>query len=421
MPTFRYQPLSGSSGAVIDAPDRAAAVRLLRAQGITPAKVEQIGANTDRPRDAPSRDTRTGQAGTSAVTASARRRAMSRAEMASFVRELATAVQAGLPLVQALRTIARQSRSPRQQAMLTHLITQVESGKSLSEAAAGWGRPFTELTINLVRAGEMSGKLTDVLEQCATLLDRDLKLRRTMLSGLLYPAILAVLITIAITIIVTFIVPTILAPFAGQLKTSQLPTPTRIVMGVAGFLGSYWWLVAGLSAGLVLLVSSLYRTPSSRLSIDRGLLKVPLLGRVLRDVAVARFTRTLGTLVAAGLPALTGLKITKATLGNTAMEHVIDEVCEQVASGKTISEPMERSGYFPPLLTQIVGLGERSGRLPQMLHQAAGVFEDRTETSIKIFTTAFPPLLIVVAAVIVAFVLAAVMLPLIQMQELIGS
>jgi type II secretory pathway component PulF len=170
----------------------------------------------------------------------------------------------------------------------------------------------------------------------------------------------------------------------------------------------------------VLWVGSLYRAPASRLAIDRALLRVPVLGKVLRDVAVARFTRTLYTLVSAGLPALTALKSTKATLGNRAMEHVVEEVCDQVASGKTIAEPMERSGYFPPLLTQIVGVGERSGRLPQMLGQAAGVFEDRTETSIKTFTTVFPPLLIIIAAIVIGFIVAAIMLPLIQAQELLG-
>lgn len=415
MPTYRYQPLSGSAAAVIDAPDRAAAVRLLRAQGITPVKVEEIagaGAGAGARRGESSSAAEPSRGG--------RRRAMSRSEMANFIREEATAVQAGLPLVQGLRTIARANRSPRQKAMLAHLIEQVESGRSLSEAAASWGRPFSDLTINLFRAGEASGKLPEILEQCATLLDKDVKLRRTLTSGLIYPAILAVLITIALVIIVTYIVPTILAPFAGQLSADKLPVPTRIVMGAAAFLKAYWWIIAGFLAGLAFLAVSLWRRPSSRLAIDRMLLRVPLVGKVLRDVAVARFTRTLGTLVDAGLPALTGLKVTKATLGNAAMEKVIDEVCEQVSSGKTISDPMERSGYFPPLLTQIVGLGERSGRLPQMLKQAANVFEDRTEMSVKIFTTLFPPLLIVVAAVVVGFVVAAVILPLIQMQEMIG-
>jgi len=432
MPTFEYQSLgstTGSGTAVIDAPDRAAAVRMLRMQGITPVRVDEIerrsrprGKSDKKNSDSPSFQFENSAAlvGTGEGAASGNRRAMSRAEMASFIRELATAVMAGLPLVQALRTIARQGHSVRQKAMLNHIIQEVEHGKSLGEAARSWGKPFNDLIVSLIRAGELSGKLGDVLEQAANLLDRETKMRRTLMSGLLYPGILAVLIAIAVVVITTVIVPRILAPLKGQLQNVQLPWPTRVVTGVADFVGSYWIFIAAFGVFAFLYIGKLYRTPSSRLAIDRGLLKVPVLGRVLRDVAVARFTRTLCTLISAGLPALTALKATKATLGNKAMESVVEEVCEQVASGKTISEPMERSGYFPPLLTQIVGVGERSGRLPQMLAQAAGVFEDRTETSIKVFTTVFPPILVIFAAAVVGFVIMAIMLPLIQLQDLIG-
>jgi type II secretory pathway component PulF len=438
MPTFEYQSLGPSptagAAAVIDAPDRAAAVRLLRQQGITPTRVEEIERRSRRRGKKVQAASDAGAAGNAggatfqfgkapaAGASSTTRRmgapgAMTKAEMASFIRELATAVMAGLPLVQALKTIARQGRSARQRAMLDHLILEVEHGKSLSDAARAWGRPFTELAISLIRAGEVSGRLGDVLEQAANLLDRETKLRRTLMAGLLYPGILAVLIAVAIVVITTVIVPRILAPLKGQMQNVPLPWPTLVVTGVADFVGHYWMFIGAAIVLSLLYIAKLYRTPSSRLAIDRGLLKTPLLGKVLRDVAVARFTRTLCTLVSAGLPALTALRATKATLGNKAMESVVEEVCDQVASGKTISEPMERSGYFPPLLTQIVGVGERSGRLPQMLGQAATVFEDRTETSIKVFTTVFPPMLVICAAMIVGFVITAILLPLLELQE----
>ena len=345
---------------------------------------------------------------------------MSRSEMASFIRELATAVEAGLPLIQALKTIGRQGRSPRQKAMLNHVIQQVEAGKSLADAAKSWGRPFTDLTVNLMHAGEASGRLGEVLDQAATLLDRDVKMRRSLLAATLYPLILTVLVSGAVIVVVTFIVPQILGPLAGQISESDLPMPTRIVQGSARFFGDYWWAVLMVIGGALFALSRVYATPGPRLSIDRFLIKVPILGRLVRDVAVARFTRTLGTLVSAGLPALTALRITKGTLGNKAMEGEIEFVCDEVAHGKTIAEPMERSGYFPPLLVQIVGVGERSGRLPQMLNQAAGAFEDRTESSLKLFTTALPPILVVLLAGIVGFVVAAILLPLLQLQEHIG-
>ncbi len=160
-----------------------------------------------------------------------------------------------------------------------------------------------------------------------------------------------------------------------------------------------------------------YAQPAWRLKFDTFILRVPILGRLLRDVAVARFTRTLGTLTAAGVPILQSLRITKGTLGNRAMERVIDDVAEQVAGGRTIAEPMERSGYFPPMLVQIVNLGERSGRLDEMLNQAARSFEDRTETSVKLFTTALPPILVVILACCVGFLVLAILLPMLQMQD----
>jgi type II secretory pathway component PulF len=217
-----------------------------------------------------------------------------------------------------------------------------------------------------------------------------------------------------------FIVPRILASVAGKLTASQLPFPTRVVSGVGHVVGSYWWAIGLAIAAVLVLFQTAYRRPAGRLSIDRTLLKVPVLGVALRDVAVARFTRTLGTLVSAGLPALTALRVTKATLGNRAMEQVVEQVCEQVSSGKTISEPMEKSGHFPSLLTQIIALGERSGRLPQMLNQAAGVFEDRTETRLKAVASILPVLMILIAACVVGFIMAGVILPLIQLQDLVG-
>ncbi len=407
MATFAYRTL-GSSGvaATIEAPDRPSAVRELARRGLTPTSVVRMEVRAGQTPDG---------AVAGAPTGLFARRAMSRAEFAAFIRELATAVQAGLPLVQALRTIARQGRSPAQKAMLASIIDQVEHGRSLADAAGAWGQPFNELSVNLMRAGEASGRLAEVLTQAANLLDRDLKLRRSILAATLYPMILAVLITLAIIIVVTVIVPRILKTVEGQI--AQFPLPTRIVQGLADVVGGYWWLIVPAVAALLYGASRLYARPDWRLWIDRKLLGAPLVGPLLRDIAVARFTRTLGTLTSAGIPVLSALRVTKGTLGNRGMETVIDEVCDQVAGGRTIADPMERSGHFPPMLVQIVSLGERSGRLDEMLNQAAGAFEDRTETSVKLFTTALPPVLIIVLACAVGFVVLAILLPLLQLQE----
>lgn len=421
MPTFEYQLASGSSRGgtgVVEAPDRAAAIRRLRDRGEAPTMLVEVAGtgSTNEPRAS----TAPGAAGARAATSGGGfglRRVMSRAEMGAFIRELATAVSAGLPLVQALRTIMRQGRNPAQKAMLEKLIDGVEHGQALSDSMRAFGRPFGDLVINLVHAGEVSGRLGEVLMQAARLLDRDVKLRRSLTGALLYPAIILTAVSVAVVIVVTIIVPRVLAAVEGQVV--NLPMPTRVVQGVASFFGSYWWLVLLAIGGAVWGAARLYARPGPRLSIDRATLRLPVVGAMVRDVAVARFTRTFGTLVGAGLPVLQSLRITRATLGNRAMEGAIEQVCDRLAAGETISEPMERSGYFPPLLVQIVGLGERTGRLDEMLTQAADAFEDKTEQSIKLFTSVLPPLLIVVLACVVGFVVLSVLLPLIELQEMV--
>lgn len=407
MTTFVYQTIAGGATATIEAPDRVSAVRELKRRGQVPSSLEVL--------EAPSGIAAAGRlAGFG--------RTMSRGEMASFIRELATALRAGLPMVQALRTLARQGRSAKQRQMLERLINEVEHGRSLADAMQAWGSPFEDLTINLTRAGEVSGKLSEVLGQAADLLDRDLKLRRSIVSATTYPMILGVLIILAIIVVVTWIVPHILAPLKGV--PFEMPFPTRVVQGVAYFFGGMWW---GIVPGFVVVIPAAlllvwmgyryYASPEGRMKVDRTLLRIPVLERMLRDVAVARFTRTLGTLTQAGIPVLTSLKVTKGTLGNKAMERVIDRVAEQVAAGRMIAEPMEQSGYFPPMLVQIVNLGERSGRLDELLNQAANAFEDRTEQSVKLFTSVLPPIMVVFMACVVGFVVASVILPLLAMQD----
>jgi len=407
MPTFVYKAMSSGSSATIEAIDRTAAVRELVRRGETPTSIEPV-----------TRDGRVGRSSRGAGLTPV----MTRAEVASLIRELATALQAGLPLVQSLRTLARQGRSVRQKEMLDSLIEQVEHGKSLADAMQAWGKPFSDLTVSLARAGEVSGRLPEVLAQAADLLDRDLKLRRSVVSATTYPIILGVLLIVAIVIVVTFIVPKILKPLEGA--AFEMPLPTKIVQGFAFFFGGLWW---GAIPGWLVILPALglvvwacmryYASPEGRMKVDSALLAVPVLGRLLQDVAVARFTRTLGTLTQAGIPVLSALRVVKATLGNRAMESVMDDVAEQVAAGRTIADPMEQSGYFPPMLVQIVNLGERSGRLDELLNQAAGAFEDRTEQSVKLFTTVLPPILVVIMACVVGFVIMAVMLALLAMQD----
>lgn len=448
MATFRYTSLKSGSAAggmqTLEAPDRASALRALMARGVTPSTLEEmkVGAVSASAKAGAANGASGGDGlviekpgsgnGSSAAAkvsgalakkqssdaAPVRRwgASMSLADTGSFISELATAVQAGLPLVPALRTMGKAGRKPAQRAMLDHLIAKVEQGGTLAEACRTWGKPFNELLVNLIRAGEASGRLGEVLQQTAELVERDLRLRRSLLSATLYPIILLVLVAGAIIVVTAVIVPNVLKPFQGQ--NIDLPWPTVVVQQFANIMGSYWWVLIGLIGAAMIGLSRARATKSGRMAIDSFMLKVPLMGALIRDAAVARFTRTLGTLVRAGLPVLTALRLTSATLGNAKMRRAMDEVCEEVAGGKTIAGPLEKSGLFPPLLVQIVSLGERSGKLPELLGQAAGSLEGRTETRVKVITTVLPPVLVVFLACVVGFVVMAILLAMLQLQDI---
>jgi type II secretory pathway component PulF len=427
MATFRYESRSTAGAALsgtMTAADRAEVVRELATRGETALRVEAQNGDTqamgdtvfERPREAPR------AAAPASDTASKRGsfggRAMTTLELASFVRELATAVEAGLPLLKALRSIQQQAKRVRQKALLAHLSKGVESGESLADAAEGWGKPFTQMIVSIIRAGEVSGRFGEVTNQLADVLERDIELRRSILSATLYPLIVLGVVLVAIVIVVSLIVPPILAAVGGELE--RLPLPTRVVEGFAEFVGSYWLYLLLALLGLALLVKRLLADPVTRIRFDRALLHVPILGALLREVAVARFTRLLGTLIGAGLPILDALRITRHTLGNLELARVIGEVEEQIAAGHSIASPLERSGYFPSLLVQIVDVGERSGKLEPMLLRAADSFDRRTQSAIKVFTASLPPVLILFLAAIVGFVLAAILLPLIELQSALG-
>ena len=421
MPRFAYRSAGGGGGGVIEAPDRSSALREVMRRGEVPASMEEVaGASRNGPAQlehsggghasgAASGSTNEGSRGIEFGSI------MSLPELAYFMRELATALRAGLPLIQALKTIAKQGRKQRQKAMLSSIIDQVEHGKSLSDAFATQGPPFTELVINLTRAGEASGKLGEVLAHSADLLDKDVKLRRSLMAATLYPAIIAVLVIGAVIVVTTFIVPSILKQVAAQAAT--LPWPTRVLQESASFFASWWWLVLLILAAVFISFQKYYATAAGRLSVDTFLLKTPLVGTLMREVAVARFTRTLATLTSSGIPVVTGLRITKGVLGNRAMEQVIETVIEQVSAGRTIAQPMEESGYFPPMLVQIVNMGERSGRLEELLGQAAHAFEEKTEQAVKLFTAALPPILIMFLAGLVGFIVLAILMALLSMQD----
>jgi type II secretory pathway component PulF len=254
------------------------------------------------------------------------------------------------------------------------------------------------------------------MHQLADLLDRSVELRREVIGATIYPLIVAALIGVSIIIAVTFLLPRLMAPILSQ-PGAEIPLPTAILLAFAGFMSRWWWLLLAGSGVLFLGFRRWIAVRANRRRVDLLLLRLPVVGPLLRDVAVARFTRTLGTLVAAGLPILQALRIVRDTLGNVVLMEAVDGVQEKVTTGQSLAEPLERCGFFPPLLVQIVNIGEKSGRLEPMLLHAAVAFDRQVNTSLKIFTKLLPPVLLVVMALVAAFVLSGILLPLLDMQK----
>jgi type IV pilus assembly protein PilC len=428
MPSFRYQSLTSSgreSTGVVVAPDRMSAVRMLTGRGEAAMVVEQVevtegdsGASPRPVRTAPRPSTAQGWA--ALLNRRNERPSLGRSELASFMRELATAIEAGLSLMQALKTVRRQAAGKALPVILDFLIERVEAGVPLHQATKEYGPPFDEMVTGMIRAADASGRMHEVLHQLSDLLERSVELRREVVGATVYPMIVFTLIIASVIILITVLVPRLIAPMQGQ-PNFRMPWPTQVLLDLADFLKGNWvWLALALVVGF-LGWRVWIKSPANRLAIDRIKLRTPLLGRLLRDVAVARFTRTLGTLVSAGLPILSALRIVRDTLGNAALMAAIDEVEGKVTTGQSLADPLEHSGYFPPLLVQIVNIGERSGRLESMLMHAAGAFDRQVSNSIKIFTKALPPVLIVVAAGVGSFVLIAIILPMLELQSAIGG
>ncbi len=404
MPTFRYQSLAAdgaiTNGSVV-APDRSAAMRLVVQKGETPLELEMSAADA-----------------AAAVGRRVVRPVITRSELADLIRELATALEAGLPLMQALRTVRRQAASKNLQVILDFVIERVEAGVTLHQAAKEYGPPFDDMTTGMLRAADASGRNAEIMHQLADLLERSVELRREVVGAVVYPLMIAGLIGASVIILIVFVLPRVMKPIL-QAKL-DLPLPTIILMDASDFILAWWLVILGAMVLAWISWRNWLAFPANRLRFDTFLLRVPVVGRLVRDIAVARFTRTLGTLVSAGIPILSALRIVRDTLGNAALTRAIDQVSDKVTTGQSLADPLERSGHFPPLLVQIVNIGERSGRLEQMLLHAAGSFDRQVNNSLKLFTRILPTVLLIVMALVASFVLSAILLPIIELQKAVG-
>lgn len=339
-------------------------------------------------------------------------------DLTLFTRQLATLSQVS-PIEEALRTIARQSDRPEVRRIVTRVADGVVEGRRLADALAREPRSFPPLYRAMVSAGESSGSLPDILERQSALLERQAAMRSKLLSALAYPAVLTLVALGVVAALMIAVVPRVVEQFdnVGQ----QLPLLTRIIIALSSFLASYWWallLLAGV--GLAMLSIALQR-PDSRLAIDRFVLRLPFVGRLLRDLHAASMARTLSTMIGSRLPLIEGLRLTGETVHNRALRAATEGLVEAIRSGGSLSGALGRAGVFPPLLVYLAASGESAGRLELMLAQAANYLEREFDAFTATALALLEPLIIVVLGVIVALIVLAILLPILQLQSLVGA
>jgi type IV pilus assembly protein PilC len=393
MPSFTYtaRAVSGElKTATIQAANREDVVAQLRRQRLAVVKVDEEAAKK-KPR----------------------RGAIKMRDIVIFTRQFSTMINSGLPLVQALDILSKQTENPALAEVTRSVVFDVESGHTVADALAKHPRAFTDLYVNMVAAGEAGGILDTILMRLAVFMEKNDALLRKVKGAMIYPGVILSVAVIAISVLLVFVIPVFEKMF-GSVGLA-LPLPTRIVIGVSAFLRGYWWALGAAITGGIFALRSYYSTPSGKLRIDRMLLSMPVLGDVLRKSAVSRFTRTLGTLISSGVSILDGLEITAKTAGNRVIQDAIMSSRSSIAGGDTIAAPLAKSNVFPPMVISMISVGESTGGLDEMLSKIADFYDEEVDAAVSGLLALFEPVMIVFLGVIVGGMVVAMYLPIFDM------
>ncbi len=334
-----------------------------------------------------------------------------------FTRQFATMINAGLPLVQSLDILSKQTENATLKDVTRSVVFDVEAGNTLADAFRKHPNAFTELYVNMIAAGEHGGILDTILLRLATFMEKNDALVRKVKGAMVYPVVIMSVAAIAITVLLIFVIPTFSKMFASV--NMELPLPTRIVIGMSGFLTSYWWLLLAIGFGLSFLLRRYYATTAGQKTIDGLMLKAPVLGDVVRKSAVSRFTRTLGTLISSGVSILDGLEITAKTAGNRVIHDAVMESRASIAGGETIAAPLDKSNVFPPMVISMIAVGEQTGGLDEMLTKIADFYDEEVDVAVSALLALMEPVMIVVLGVVVGGMVVAMYLPIFDMMNAI--
>lgn len=334
-----------------------------------------------------------------------------------FTRQFSTMIDAGLPLVQALDILSGQVENKTLAKVLTAVKTDVEGGSTYADALKKHPKVFTELYCNMVAAGESGGILDTILNRLAAYIEKAMKLKKKVKGALTYPTTISVVAVVVIVVILRFVVPTFAKMFTSLGGT--LPLPTKIVLGISGFLKSYGLFIIIFLVGLVIAFFRFRKTQTGLRLTDAMFLKLPIFGELLKKVAVSKFTRTMGTLTSSGVPILEGLEITAKTAGNKVIELAVMDVREAVSEGKTLAEPLMKSKVFPPMVTHMIAVGESTGALDSMMTKIADFYDDEVDNTVSNLTAMMEPMLMVFLGTTVGFIIVAMYLPIFKLITLI--
>ncbi len=341
--------------------------------------------------------------------------------LTTFTRQLATLVDAGLPLLRGLRVLEKQERNATLKGIIAELALSIEGGSTFSEGLAQHPKVFNRLFVNMVKAGELGGVLEVVLNRLSEFMEKAQKIKGKVIAAMFYPVAVLVVATAILMILMVKVVPSFKSVFEGMLEGSQLPAFTRMVLGISDMIKDHivWTMV--IVAVFVVIFNLFVRTKFGRMVWDKFKLKMPVLGPVVSKVAISRFTRTLGTLVSSGVPILQALTIVKETAGNVIVSNAVNSVHESVKEGETITAPLEASGIFPPMVISMVDVGEQTGALPEMLLKIADNYDEEVDNAVAAMTSLLEPIMIVFLAVIVGSIVIAMFLPLIDLMNRVGD
>jgi type IV pilus assembly protein PilC len=342
-------------------------------------------------------------------------------DLVIFTRQFGTMINAGLPLIQCLEILSTQSENVALRKAIGEVKGQVEGGSTFSDALRRQSKIFDDLYINMVHAGEVGGLLDTILSRLSKHIEKAMKLKGQIKSAMVYPSAIIGIATIVISVLMIWVIPVFEKMFkelsGGKMA---LPGPTQLVIDVSNVFQSYWYIIFGTMVGIVVGIKKYYATPQGRLVLDSLMLKMPVMGDLIRKASVAKFTRTLGTLLASGVPLLEALTICAKTSGNKVVENALLEAKVSISGGKTISDPLAKCGVFPKMVTHMIAVGESTGALDSMLGKIADFYEDEVDEAVTNLTALLEPMMMVFLGVTVGFIVVAMYLPIFTMANAIG-